>query len=122
MKEFFGRGDLLEALKSLWAKRTSSLVTCRGRRRIGKSTLIEEFAERSGAVFIKIEGLRPKDGFRNKDELGYFASSLSRQTGCDKTVPDDWLSAFARLDREIPNGKRVVVLLDEISSRVLSTY
>lgn len=115
MKEFIGRDDLLDALKSLWSKRTSSLVTCRGRRRIGKSTLIEEFAQRSGAMFIKIEGLRPKDGFRNKDELAYFASSLSRQTGCDKTQPDDWLSAFARLDREIPDTKRVVVLLDEIS-------
>jgi len=41
--------------------------------------------------------------------------SLSRQTGCDKSRPDDWLSAFARLDREIPVGKRTVVLLDEIS-------
>ena len=115
MKDFFGRKELLDALKPLWAKRVPSLVTCRGRRRIGKSTLIEEFASRSGAFFIKIEGLRPKAGFSNKDELAYFASSLARQTGCDKTVPEDWLSAFARLDREIPDGKRTVVLLDEIS-------
>ena len=115
MKDFYGREDLLGALKMLWAKRIASLVTCRGRRRIGKSTLIEEFASRSGAFFIKIEGLRPKAGLSNKDELAYFASSLSRQTGCDKTPPDDWLSAFVRLDREIPKGKRAVVLLDEIS-------
>lgn len=115
MRDFYGREDLINALKALWAKRISSLVTCRGRRRIGKSTLIEEFARRSGAVFIKIEGLRPKAGFSNNDELAYFASSLSRQTGCDRTRPDDWLSAFARLDREIPDGKRTVVLLDEIS-------
>ena len=108
MKDFFGRKELLDALKSLWAKRVPSLVTCRGRRRIGKSTLIEEFAARSGAFFIKIEGLRPKNGLSNKDEL-------SRQTGCDKTPPEDWLSAFARLDREIPDGKRTVALLDEIS-------
>ncbi len=115
MKDFYGREELLVALKMLWAKRTPSLVTCRGRRRIGKSTLIEEFSSRSGAFFIKIEGLRPKAGFSNKDELAYFVRSLSRQTGCDRTTPDDWLSAFARLDREIPNGKRTVVLLDEIS-------
>ena len=115
MKDFFGRKEQLDALKSLWAKRVPSLVTCRGRRRIGKSTLIEEFASRSGAFFIKIEGLRPKEGFSNKDELAYFASSLARQTGCDRTTPADWLSAFARLDREIPDGKRTVILLDEIS-------
>lgn len=115
MKDFFGRKEQLDALKSLWAKRVPSLVTCRGRRRIGKSTLIEEFASRSGAFFIKIEGLRPKAGFSNKDELAYFASSLARQTGCDRTTPADWLSAFARLDREIPDNKRTVILLDEIS-------
>ena len=109
MKDFFGRIDLIDAMKTLWAKRVPSLVTCRGRRRIGKSTLIEEFARRSGAVFIKIEGLRPKPGLSNKDELEYFASSLSRQTGCDKSRPDDWLSAFSRLDREIPSGRRTVV-------------
>ena len=115
MKDFYGRQELMSALKMLWAKRTSSLVTCRGRRRIGKSTLIEEFARRSGAYFLKIEGLRPKAGLSNKDELSYFAASLSRQTGCDRTPPEDWLSAFARLDREIPEDKRAVVLLDEIS-------
>ena len=52
---FFGREDLLEQLSSLWNKRVSSLVTCRGRRRIGKSTLIEQFANRSKARFLKIE-------------------------------------------------------------------
>ena len=115
MSDFYGRQELMGALKMLWSKRNASLVTCRGRRRIGKSTLIEEFARRSGAFFIKIEGLRPKPGLSNKDELAYFASSLSRQTGCDRTCPVDWLSAFARLDREIPDGRRAVVLLDEIS-------
>ncbi len=41
---FIGREDLLEKLKGLWQKNVPSLVTCRGRRRIGKSTLIREFA------------------------------------------------------------------------------
>ena len=76
MKDFFGREELLAALKHLWAKHVPSLVTCRGRRRIGKSTLIEEFASRSGTFFIKIEGLRPKAGFTNKDELAYFGIHL----------------------------------------------
>ena len=49
---FYGREDDLLALDRLWNKPVSSLVTCRGRRRIGKSTLIEEFAKRSKARFI----------------------------------------------------------------------
>lgn len=46
---FYGRKDILDRLQSLFKKRTSSLVTCRGRRRIGKSTLIEVFAQRADA-------------------------------------------------------------------------
>ena len=36
---FIGREAELEKLSLLWKKRVSSLVTCRGRRRIGKSSL-----------------------------------------------------------------------------------
>ena len=41
---FFGREEILEQLDAQLASPIASLVTCRGRRRIGKSTLIEEFA------------------------------------------------------------------------------
>ena len=44
---FYGREELLGQLGDLLKKRTASLVTCRGRRRIGKSTLVEEFARRN---------------------------------------------------------------------------
>ena len=113
--DFFGRDAELGELEALWGKRVASLVTCRGRRRIGKSTLVEEFARRSGARFIKLEGLRPKKGMTERDQLEFFASKLSAQTGCDKTPPSDWYSAFVRLDRELGGRDRKVVLLDEIS-------
>lgn len=44
---FVGRENELSALQALFDKPMPSLVTCRGRRRIGKSTLIEEFARQS---------------------------------------------------------------------------
>ena len=56
---FYGREPDVESLNALWRKKTASLVTCRGRRRIGKSTLIEEFAKRSEARFLKLEGIAP---------------------------------------------------------------
>lgn len=111
---FYGRDDQLEALMALWNKRVPSLVTCRGRRRIGKSTLVAEFARRTSSRFIKIEGLRPKEKLSNADELASFARQLARQTGGDDTPPTDWDRAFARLDEKIGTGK-TVVLLDEIS-------
>ena len=75
---FFGREEELNQLDSLWRKRVASLVTCRGRRRIGKSALIEEFAHRTGARFIKIEGKRPQKGWSNATELQAFAEQLAQ--------------------------------------------
>ncbi len=112
---FYGRKDILDRLVSLFKKRTSSLVTCRGRRRIGKSTLIEVFAQRADARFIKIEGLKPRPKLSNADELANFAAQLAAQTGCETTPPTNWLNAFIRLAREIDDSRRTVVLLDEVS-------
>ena len=92
---FFGRENEIGDLMALWGKRSGSLVTCRGRRRIGKSTLIEVFAQRSKARFIKIEGIRPKPEFSNETELKTFARELASQTRADDNVPDNWLKANA---------------------------
>ena len=112
---FYGRKDIIDRLMALFKKRTSSLVSCRGRRRIGKSTLIEVFAQRADARFIKIEGLRPRPKLSNADELANFAAQLAAQTACEATPPVNWLNAFIRLDREIDDSRRTVVLLDEVS-------
>ena len=112
---FFGRSELISDLLALWRKRVPSLVTCRGRRRIGKSTLIEQFAKRSGARFIKIEGIRPHAKMTSADQLANFANQLAVQTGAESTPPQNWLAAFVRLDRELKDTGRTVVLLDEVS-------
>ena len=112
---FFGRESQLEQLEALWGKSVSSFVTCRGRRRVGKSTLIEEFARRSGARFIRIEGVRPGKGTTAADERAAFARQLAKQTGASRKTPEDWLAAFDALDGRISDDGRTVVLLDEIS-------
>ena len=76
---FFGREEVLAKLDSLIGKRVASLVTCRGRRRIGKSTLIERFALNNEARFIKIEGIRPTRTTTNALELRSFAEQLALQ-------------------------------------------
>ena len=117
MAKFIGRNDLLEDLESLWRKRTSSIVACRGRRRIGKSTLIREFARRTAEDYIEIEGLAPQQErqMTNRDQLENFMRILSVHAGKDLGVATDWQTAFARLDSIIDDAKRTVVLLDEIS-------
>lgn len=112
---FFGREDSIFQLEALWHKRVSSLVTCRGRRRVGKSTLIRQFAHATQSRFLKIEGARPDEKTTRNDELRVFAEQLAAQTGCEDTIPSNWLNAFIRLAGQIRDDERTVVLLDEIS-------
>lgn len=112
---FVGRQDDLAMLSGLWEKRVASLVTCRGRRRVGKSTLIEEFAKRTAEHFIVIEGLAPRKGMSDRLQRRNFCERLAEQTGGDLKDAPSWPLAFSMLDSALPSKNRVVVLLDEIS-------
>ena len=112
---FLGREKELASLKLLLDKPTASLVACRGRRRIGKSTLFSEFARRERLGFISIEGLGPRKGQTNADQLRNFGERLAEQTGRKLVVPQSWPEAFRLLSRRIPRRGRQLVLLDEIS-------
>ena len=112
---FVGREKELESLRLLLDKRTSSLVACRGRRRIGKSTLIEEFARRNRCRLVSIDGLLPREGMTNQVQLDNFIEKLSAQTGVDGTKVSSWFEAFVRLDQALVWNDWTVVLLDEVS-------
>ena len=95
---FIGRHEQIEALSQLWNKRTSSLVTCRGRRRIGKSTLIEEFARRTADCFINIVGLPPRKGMTDVAQRRNFCEELAEQIGSGVAPAKNWTMAFKSLD------------------------
>lgn len=113
--EFTGRVQELAELKALWERRAPSFVICRGRRRIGKSTLIEEFARRSRCRFVEISGLPPDEKMTNQRELDSFCGQLALQTGITEEKVDSWQKAFARLADVVKGRAKTVVLLDEIS-------
>ena len=112
---FIGRDDDLALLAGLWDKRVASLVSCRGRRRVGKSTLIEEFAKRTAEHFIAIEGLAPRKGMSDAKQRRNFRDRLAEQMDAPIGSADSWPMAFSLLDSVLPQTGRTVVLLDEIS-------
>ena len=114
-QHFIGRKAYLDDLQSLWRKSTSSLIACRGRRRIGKSTMIREFARRTADAYVEIEGLPPDREMTNQRQLDHFVASLADQTGSSKEAVSNWIEAFHRLDEQIDDSKKTVVLLDEVS-------
>ena len=112
---FVGRNEYFDDLSSLWWKSSSSLVACRGRRRIGKSRLIEYFADKTAESFLFFEGLPPRKGMTNRKQLDNFSTSLAQQTNRPRVVMENWHDAFFWLNEAIDDSARTVVLLDEIS-------
>ncbi len=110
---FFGRERELSLLESLLEKRVASLVVIRGRRRIGKSTLVEEFAKRSKLPLLSFQGLSPTDETTQQSEREVFVEQMAEQ-GIIGVAANDWTHIFHHLAQKVKQG-RAVVLLDEIS-------
>ena len=112
---FIGREEQLKLLDAFWGRDSGVLVTCRGRRRIGKSTLIEEFALRSGARFISIEGLAPHKKMTDAIQRKRFCEKVAEYAMRSTEECETWALAFSQLDGLLSGSGRTVVLLDEIS-------
>lgn len=109
---FIGRKDELKDLDLLLKKKTASLVVIKGRRRIGKSRLIQEFGTKH--KFYQFTGLAPTKDSTIQSQLNEFARQLSIQTGLPEIVADDWSKLFILLAEKTRTGK-VIILFDEIS-------
>ena len=69
-----------------------------------------------GLRFIMIEGLGPRKGQTDADQIRNFGERLFAQTrGRSRSLPRTWMEAFQKLGERIPAKERTLVLLDEIS-------
>ena len=109
---FIGREAEIQELNDLHHQNVANLVIVQGRRRIGKSRLIEEFAK--DQKFYCIAGIAPDKETTAQMQRDEFARQLSEQFGIPKFSMDDWGSLFTLLAQYTNKGK-VVILLDEIS-------
>jgi len=111
---FIGRSEQLKGLELLLSKKTATLVVVRGRRRIGKSRLIQEFAREKR--FLSFSGLPPtaKQGSGVKLQRQEFVRQLNQYANLPGLKADDWGDLLTLLAEQTKSG-RVVILLDEIS-------
>ncbi|MBS0621895.1 MAG: AAA family ATPase [Verrucomicrobia bacterium] len=112
MSLFLGRKEELSRLSRLKRLKKASLVVVKGRRRIGKSTLIQEFAKKKR--FISLSGLPPTSGITQQKQRDEFADQLCVQLGLPRVSFSTWSDGFRFLSSQIGN-KEIVVLFDEIS-------
>ena len=112
---FIGRKVELERLKTLYKKKTPNLVVVKGRRRIGKSRLIKEFANTTlnDKTFWSFAGLAPEDNISAQQQRDNFARQLSLILKIPLITFLDWSDAFEYLGCHIKDGD--IILFDEIS-------
>jgi AAA+ ATPase superfamily predicted ATPase len=110
---FYGRERELTLLKERLDKKIASLIVLKGRRRIGKSRLAEEFAKTSRSIFL--EGLPPNgEQITAQDQRNHFAKELEREIGVKGLKADDWDDLLWHLAQATQKG-RVIIVLDEIN-------
>lgn len=109
---YVGRKRELQKLENLWDKKNPSLVVIKGRRRIGKSRLIQEFSKKY-KLFLMV-GL-PSSGQETKQsQIDFFMKEMCRQANLPEFTVDDWMKAFQLLATQLKD-EQTVVAFDEIS-------
>lgn len=111
--EFIGRKNEISKLGKLRKKEGASLVCILGRRRIGKSALVEQWSK-GFRSFFEIQGLGPDLNCTREDQLDHFAQELSMKFNIPKPNLTDWDAALGYLAKLTQKGEWLI-FLDEIS-------
>lgn len=109
---FVGRKRELKMLDELFKKKSASFVVIRGRRRIGKSRLAQEFAKKTPHYVFS--GLPPTGGISAANQREEFARQIQREMKIPLPRAEDWGDLFWQLAQQVQKGK-IVLVLDEIS-------
>ncbi len=114
LQSFIGRTQELTRLKVLHNRTIPALVVVKGRRRVGKSRLISEFASKNAQNKLwNFAGLAPQKGMTAQSQRDHFARQLALLLKVPPLTFQDWSEAFEHLSLYVKLGD--IVLFDEIS-------
>jgi len=93
---------------------TAVVVT--GRRRVGKSRLVQEFCDRSGLPYVIFQATRGRTAAAERAD---FASAIAQSSLPDGrlvagTRPEDWNHALRTLVAALPNDAPSIAVIDEV--------
>ena len=111
-ESFIGRETEIEQLEECLEQPTAQLIVVYGRRRVGKTYLINEFFENRFA--FKVTGAyQGNESF----QLQSFIEELNRKAGTDYDPKTDWRQAFSWFRdylEHLPSDRRQVIFFDEM--------
>ena len=115
-----GRKKEIQELNELYSDDRAEFVAIYGRRRVGKTYLVDQTFE--GRITFRHTGLSPienrkaGEGFLRAQLRSFHESMLRQGMVCDH-CPKDWMEAFFMLSlalEKIDDGSRQLVFLDEL--------
>jgi len=117
--KLIGREQEVKELNRLYNSDSPQFVAVYGRRRVGKTFLIDETFK--GRITFRHAGLSPVDQARGanllKSQLKNFYFSLTTQGMKKSKCPTSWLEAFFMLEQHLKSmddGSRQLIFLDEL--------
>lgn len=112
MTRFIGREAELKTLEGMLEKNSASLIVLKGRRRIGKSRLAEEFAKNQ--KFYSFTGLPPTLETTAQSQREAFAKQINKAFNIHIENTNDWWDLLWSVAEHTQKDK-VIILFDEIS-------
>jgi len=104
---FLGRENELSALEKMYAKDSFQMAIVYGRRRIGKTSLLNEFIKGKTALYF------PAEEVNESLNLEKFSKILGKEMGIDNFPRvENWSDFFSIID-EFFKDKRLVLVIDE---------
>lgn len=113
MAQFIGRHTELTRLTETAAAPRASFIVVRGRRRVGKSRLIQQFSKQFEHYYV-FTGLAPDKKTTPELELREFSRQMAEQFKTARAIYEDWGDAFSAVAAHVQSGK-VLLFFDEIS-------
>ena len=115
-----GRKKEIQELNDLYSSGNAEFVAIYGRRRVGKTYLVDQTFE--GRITFRHTGLSPIENRKTDDgllrsQLRSFHESMLRQGLEADHCPKDWIEAFFMLSmalQKIDDGSRQLIFLDEL--------
>ena len=120
MSYIIGREKEIRELHDLYNSGNAEFVAIYGRRRVGKTFLVDEALK--GKITFRHAGLSPVDEQNRKNnlkaQLTHFFFSLQMQGMKGGKCPSSWMEAFYMLEqlleKKSKDNKRQVVFIDEL--------
>ena len=112
MNDLIGREKEIERLNRALTEKEAQLIIVYGRRRVGKTFLINEFFNESFAFHFT-----GSENQTNREQLKNYSLELNAQSNRTYGIPNDWTEAFFNLRdylESLDTEKKQVVFLDEL--------